>query len=1037
MENFSHWVLKVILLLNILFTYQVVESNYNVEDVLRSPLKTAYRMTTASFVRNNTLYFWGGGGSIWTTTYSIVAPYFESVRLDETNGNLVYSTVNNSKDYTNYSTGASAVLLDDNERVLFIGGAREPDKSINESGSLYMEQYDFRTASWESLPVRLASSINQSIPTPRNRQQLGATLAPNGKVYIAGGLLTNNYTDDYDIWEYDPVGEVFAPVEEGGRLPLSADVLALLDHGSVLLPRNGRIVYVTDVSNYVRILDTNTNSVYIQDTTGYWNIPGGGVRGLNVSERYPQYRFNGHAMLAPNERYIYLYGGCIQYNHYETCSSDVAILDTDTWEWIPPKAMLGLQQNARFHCTAAIVNDGYMIITHGHTITYNWLNDFNVLRLPDPSDPAGYFVWVSNITESTEDIVQSSIKQVDVDGASSYLVPRLSAGGIAGVTIGSVALVLAIIFLLYRWGYNAKTGVTYYIVNRYILWGRRTGEPRWTELSHFITRVVLICLFIAYVGYSIVLISRSPITAFTITSPADKVAFPDLRICFNGLSAIDYFNVESGGMSSRDFVDQNFFQRLNGSGIVDLDDASYNMSGIMNCWLFTPPPNFTLTNSGPSDGGKLRFLFDLDPIHESSGPNIQIELYPHGRNPNLALYADINQPYITPSEYEEWLRADFNGMQFKNRYQLEFNAHTSISYCIQKYKKFTPSLWNNIGFAPIYHSFPELVTTVQTNPLQNVSHDANSIDIYPSSMVETTLQEQRIYTLFTIIGPASGIFALLVALDGVLFGVRPRSPWGLVHRFSFGKLRHSLLNNLYNTFGGLQRPIPLINPVDSQAFDNKDGFHWNNEKRISTSSLLFWRQESGNQQDNISNIINRQPPLYSHRYSTTSSISIPTFPSETKAESHLLQETESRLHETTKELAKTKARHNELERRVQLLEIMLKTYYINDEVFLNLYNAHELNAHGHDDLDSDGARASITLIESIDSLSVASSSSSTRTEKRNTVMTSDPFRNRLFGRLRSVSSNNNATTLERQNSDVLSDATFASPLSVGDLNEDR
>lgn len=66
------------------------------------------------------------------------------------------------------------------------------------------------------------------------------------------------------------------------------------------------------------------------------------------------------------------------------------------------------------------------------------------------------------------------------------------------------------------------------------------------------------------------------------------------------------------------------------------------------------------------------------------------------------------------------------------------------------------------------------MTTYKSNTLTNDSHASNSIDTYPTSMTETILQEQRIYTLLTAIGPVSGIFALLVALDSVLFGYRPQ-----------------------------------------------------------------------------------------------------------------------------------------------------------------------------------------------------------------------------------------------------------------------
>ncbi|KAI7855622.1 hypothetical protein BDC45DRAFT_582719 [Circinella umbellata] len=1005
------WILREIALLLLIYQVVIVSGNYDVKDDLRSPLRTPYRTMTASFVRNHTLYFWGGTGSssISTDSYYTVAPYFESVQLDPNNGDLIYSTVENSKNYTNYTIGAAAVLLPDNERVLFFGGFRGSEAVKFEDELIYIEQYDFRTSMWTSLPVQLEPSVNQSIMPPRNRKQLSAALAPNGKVYLAGGRVTTSSTSDYDIWVYDLNTSSFTPIEEGGWLSRNASALSFPFHGTVVLP-DGRIAYVTDVSNHVRILDTNTNTVYLQDITGYETIPGGGMRGLNISHMYTDVRFYGHAFLAPNNRYIYLYGGCNRYDHFESCKTGVAILDTVTWSWIAPKNILGPTPNARYMCTSAIINDSYMIITHGITVTSNWLNDFNVLRLPEPSDPTGDFAWVSNITHSN-DVIVRSLQEGDKPG---YL-PNFEPSYIAGVAIGSVFILILLIYLIYRWGYKLKSDAIY--ICKYYIWERRTGEPRWVELSHLISRIILVCLFIAYVGYSIMLISKSPISMLTITKSTDNVPFPGilhfvymasvvkyLRICFEGIEYLEYFNCESGPMDTLDFVEQGFFQRLDSNGIskLDNDSYSYNMNGITNCWLFTPPSDYRLSNSGTNDGGQLRFLFDLVAVNESNGGSINIELYPHGRNPNLAVYnGGTEQRFLSKLELKQWLRTDSNDMQMANHYRLEYNSYTSISYEIPTHKSLTTSLWNSVGIAPIYESVPNLVTTYKSNTLKNDSHAANSIDIYPISMTETTLQDQRIYTLLTVIGPASGMFALLVALDSVLFGYRPRSPWGVFHRFGGRRLRHSLLNHLYDRFGGLQQPIPLINPVNEQSFSIRDGYHWNSEKQ-SYSPISLWKHQHQNDE----------------------------------------------LIDVKRQLTKTTTRLHELERRTQLMEIVFKTYYVDDEIFYNLYNAHELNnSSGINAMDNSVGEGSITVIDTIDSLSSPTRSSSRSSSSNNSLSAGDEKRNSIIGRksiknwslLRGLrQASENTESLERQNSDDLSDATFTTPPpSVRDSNEER
>ena len=205
-----------------------------------------------------------------------------------------------------------------------------------------------------------------------------------------------------------------------------------------------------------------------------------------------------------------------------------------------------------------------------------------------------------------------------------------------------------------------------------------------------------------------------------------------------------------------------------------------------------------------------------------------------------------------------------------------------------------------------------------------------------------------------------------------------------------GRLRRSLLNNLYNQFGGLQRPIPLINPVNEQLFSNQDGFHWNSEKQKYLPIPLWQHQQQDNE--------------------------LPD------AKGHLI-ETATRLYE--------------LERRTQLMELMFKSYYVDDEIFHNLYNAHEMNRNNNtDDMDGSVGERSITVIGSADSLSSSTRSLSTRNEKRNSIISTDSIKNQRFFRgLRPAS--DNTVSLERQNSDDLSDATPSPPPSVEGSNEER
>ncbi|KAI9258839.1 hypothetical protein BDA99DRAFT_538764 [Phascolomyces articulosus] len=127
----SNLIKRLLLLLAFVCSFNhCVNGYYNVDSELRNPLRVAYRGNTASFVCNNTLYFYGGdGGRRTNADFSDPISGFESLRLDPSDGSIIYSTVPDKSipKYSNYSSYARAVLLPDNERVLIVGGMRSID----------------------------------------------------------------------------------------------------------------------------------------------------------------------------------------------------------------------------------------------------------------------------------------------------------------------------------------------------------------------------------------------------------------------------------------------------------------------------------------------------------------------------------------------------------------------------------------------------------------------------------------------------------------------------------------------------------------------------------------------------------------------------------------------------------------------------------------------------------------------------------------------------------------------------------------------
>ena len=65
---------------------------------------------------------------------------------------------------------------------------------------------------------------------------------------------------------------------------------------------------------------------------------------------------------------------------------------------------------------------------------------------------------------------------------------------------------------------NTITGFCYITI--------RTGEPRWTELSHLFSKLVLAALFGAFIAFLIVQVINSPISTITLASPKARVQVP-------------------------------------------------------------------------------------------------------------------------------------------------------------------------------------------------------------------------------------------------------------------------------------------------------------------------------------------------------------------------------------------------------------------------------------------------------------------------------------------------------------------------------
>lgn len=299
--------------------------------------------------------------------------------------------------------------------------------------------------------------------------------------------------------------------------------------------------------------------------------------------------------------------------------------------------------------------------------------------------------------------------------------------------------------------------------------------------------------------------------------------------------------------------------------------------GAVNCFLFRSPTDFILTStSGANNGSRLLFTFWGD--QNITYGRIHTSVYPKTMDPNTVVYniIDTMSTLMPESDVLNWQTNERNDIQATNIFDIQPFTYSALSYTLIDHKYLQNVGWNYVGFLPISNSTPEVETNFRQeaqNPTYTVGHtDLGLLAVFPTSFVNTIEREVKMYTLVNALGFVGGIFGLLIAIQAWLFGFRPRSPWGVVHRWSTGDMKRSLLHGLQSKFKITESGIPLVHPVH-------------------------------------------------HRFSVTDFNNLDYDEPETQ-------------------------RINRVEERMQMLEMLFKAYYVDDEVFRSLDDANragELN----------------------------------------------------------------------------------------------
>lgn len=368
----------------------------------------------------------------------------------------------------------------------------------------------------------------------------------------------------------------------------------------------------------------------------------------------------------------------------------------------------------------------------------------------------------------------------------------------------------------------------------------------------------------------------------------------DIRFCFDGWNDEDALFFSTDTVSRAETYKWNFTHRLDMSNLRPYYSAS--RQGAIQCWLFTPSPDFTLAyqaDAQSNNGTRLKFLFGGVYDGTMNNSRVHISIYPPDRDPNKVVYRYGEQSALSSDEIERWMKLELNDQQPENTYTAEVNTYSSVSYQLKNHRYLSDSGWNAIGFASIYNNTPEVETDFRTSIQDEEMMVKNTVDIYPANFMQVTQEEQRVHTLLQSIGSVGGLLSLFVFLDTFLFGARPSAVIGIVQKLSVGKMKRSIQQSQLNAFGFLGRPVPFVHPVDSNS--NLLDAHQRREHGLKA----LWQHQDTTHNDDL----------------------------DTKIED--VTEENGLQHQV-----------DELTRRLQLMELVLKNYCIDDRIFKILQVAH-------------------------------------------------------------------------------------------------
>ncbi|GAA5803201.1 hypothetical protein HPULCUR_008677 [Helicostylum pulchrum] len=615
------------------------------------------------------------------------------------------------------------------------------------------------------------SSISTQ-PFNSSTRDYSISLAPtNDQVYLLGGT---NATQDF--WVYYTESNLWKPlVSPYTNTTRCGHTSSMLSDGRMIII--GGFTCPSPTPNELSLIPL-TQLLIFNSNDSVWITP------PQIKGKTPSARTYHSAIVMNNKNDVFICGGQnetpVPFQIYmgsqlANLQDMSSILDTNTWTWRTPKTSYLNQPYPQSNGILSIVNETKVVFGFG--TNYHTVHDR--LHIFDTA------------TETWQDTSITRLQDSILIENSSRIASKMN-HTIFWIITGCIVAIIICSYFVAVWNFGFEKLHFKFLRSlksiKQEIWKPRIGEPGWAETP-----------VIDQLSYE--------------SNPEMSIDVPaDIKFCFDDWEGTPYIRCTT------DFGTQ-------------CSDYITALPTLYPCFLFHPPTAFRL---GPisgrlqSNGSFLKFDYYAQ---GQSGIQVQVDFYNKLHDPTLSVYNLTDIPFDWADQHEQDLYLNPKGQLSKNSYAFNLGLINSVHFELIKRVSLSQGIWNYVGVSPSIKTRYE-IETVETPEYFETMHDPSSgapqplgsLHIVPLSCQTKVLREQKAFAFINAMGIFGGLFGLLFSLQSCLFGYRPRSPWGYMHRWSFGNLRSSLMRGLQSNFFPQKSNDSVLNVNGSDQLNNNASY---------------------------------------------------------------------------------------------------------------------------------------------------------------------------------------------------------------------